>query len=67
MELRSTTRNKKGTQKEVGIMKKQKLYVDYDGNEYTADEGIENHGVIDRCAFCMEERKNDKKNTKIWF
>lgn len=38
-------------------MKKQKVYVDYDGDEYTADEGIENHGIIDRCAFCMEEKK----------
>lgn len=38
-------------------MKKQKVYKDYDGEEYTADEGIENHGVIDKCAFCMEEKE----------
>lgn len=36
-------------------MRKQKVYVDYDGDEYTADEGMECHGIIDRCAFCMEE------------
>jgi hypothetical protein len=47
--------------KEDGRMKKQKVYVDYDGDGYTADEGIENHGVIDRCAFCMEEKKKREK------
>jgi hypothetical protein len=48
-------------------MKKQnlKVYVDYDGDEYTADEGLISHGVIDRCAFCMEEKKHEHKMENI--